>query len=135
MKNYILYSDNGQIIKTGQCQDDDFYLQGSNIIEGIANDAENYIENGKIIEMPPKPQKNSYFDYDLKQWVLNYFVQEQEIQLQRNELLYKSDWTQIPNRPLTIEQQQSWAVYRQELRDITSQSGYPFNITWPTPPQ
>ena len=53
----------------------------------------------------------------------------------RNVLLYASDWTQIPNNPLTAEQQQAWAVYRQELRDITSQSGYPFNVIWPTPPQ
>lgn len=53
----------------------------------------------------------------------------------RDKLLYTSDWTQIPNNPLTTEQQQAWAVYRQELRDITSQSGYPFNVIWPTPPQ
>jgi hypothetical protein len=53
----------------------------------------------------------------------------------RNNLLQQSDWTQIPNGPLTAEQQQAWAVYRQELRDITSQSGYPFNVIWPTPPQ
>jgi len=53
----------------------------------------------------------------------------------RNTLLYASDWTQIPNNPLTAEQQATWATYRQELRDITSQSGYPFNIIWPTPPQ
>lgn len=54
---------------------------------------------------------------------------------QRNELLYASDWTQIPNNPLTAEKQQEWAVYRQELRDITIQAGYPFNIVWPVQPE
>lgn len=28
----------------------------------------------------------------------------------------------------------AWAQYRQELRDITKQEGFPFNVTFPTPP-
>lgn len=28
----------------------------------------------------------------------------------------------------------SWAVYRQHLRDISAQEGFPFNIDWGTPP-
>lgn len=52
----------------------------------------------------------------------------------RDELLYATDWTQIPNNPLTAVTQQEFVVYRQELRDITSQSGYPFNVVYPTPP-
>ena len=53
---------------------------------------------------------------------------------QRQQLLTESDWTQIPNGPLSTEQQAAWATYRQELRDITAQSGYPFDIVWPTAP-
>jgi hypothetical protein len=57
-----------------------------------------------------------------------------EVKVKRDALLYASDWTQIPNNPLTAEQQQLWVVYRQELRDVTTQSGYPFNVVWPTAP-
>lgn len=32
--------------------------------------------------------------------------------------LSNSDWTQIPNNPLTPEYSAEWAVYRQELRDF-----------------
>jgi hypothetical protein len=32
--------------------------------------------------------------------------------------LNESDWTQIPNNPLTPEYSAEWAVYRQELRDF-----------------
>ena len=32
--------------------------------------------------------------------------------------LFNSDWTQIPNNPLTPEYSAEWAVYRQELRDF-----------------
>lgn len=53
----------------------------------------------------------------------------------RNNLLQQSDWTQIPNCPLTDAKQQEWAIYRQELRDISSQSGYPFNVIWPVKPE
>ena len=55
------------------------------------------------------------------------------IRAERNSLLSASDWTQLPDSPLTIEQKQSWAEYRQSLRDVTLQSD-PFNITWPIAP-
>jgi hypothetical protein len=32
--------------------------------------------------------------------------------------LSNSDWTQIPNNPLTPEYSAEWAVYRQSLRDF-----------------
>ena len=32
--------------------------------------------------------------------------------------LANSDWTQIPNNPLTPEYSAEWAVYRQSLRDF-----------------
>lgn len=135
MKNYIVYLDNGQITKTGKCNDNDFHLQGNNVIEGIADDATQYIENGQIIDMSPKPNGEAVFDYETKQWVLNYPAQENDVKNKRDALLYQSDWTQIPNNPLTPAKQDEWAVYRQELRDITNQPGYPFNVIWPTPPQ
>ncbi len=49
----------------------------------------------------------------------------------RNQLLQESDWTQLPDVPLSAKE--SWALYRQQLRDITTQPD-PFNITWPTAP-
>jgi hypothetical protein len=58
-----------------------------------------------------------------------------QIKVKRDELLYASDWTQIPNNPLTTQAQEAWATYRQELRDVTAQSGYPFNVTFPIAPK
>jgi hypothetical protein len=37
---------------------------------------------------------------------------------QRNKLLRESDWTQMPDSPLTDAQKQAWAIYRQSLRDL-----------------
>lgn len=133
MKNYIAYLDNGKIIKSGQCQDIDFDLQGKNVIEGVANDLSQYIENGQIIDMPSKPDGASYFDYDTKNWVQDVPAQEAAVKNQRKILLSESDWTQLPDVPLNTKTQ--WATYRQELRDITSQPGYPFDVIWPTKPE
>jgi hypothetical protein len=61
--------------------------------------------------------------------------QTAEVLKERKAKLVASDWTQLPNSPLSAEAQAAWATYRQELRDITAQSGYPTEIIWPTPPQ
>lgn len=135
MKHYIVYTNDGQITKTGKCQDNDLNLQGDLVIEGTANDSTQYVDNGQIKDMPPKPEGEAYFDYATKKWVLDYNTQGAVIKEQRDKLLYKCDWTQIPNNPLPEVVQQEWSVYRQSLRDITSQVGYPFNVIWPTPPQ
>lgn len=50
----------------------------------------------------------------------------------RNEMLLASDWTQLPDVPQTLKD--AWATYRQALRDVTAQSGFPRDIIWPTQP-
>lgn len=49
-------------------------------------------------------------------------------------LLIDSDYTQIVDAPFTAEQKQSWATYRQALRDLSKDAKYPF-VELPTPPQ
>jgi hypothetical protein len=50
----------------------------------------------------------------------------------RNNELTATDWTQLPDSPLTTAKKAEWAVYRQELRDVTEQEN-PREIVWPTP--
>lgn len=52
---------------------------------------------------------------------------------QRNKLLSESDWTQ--SRDVTLDNDTDWTAYRQELRDITTQGGFPHNVIWPDKPQ
>jgi len=54
------------------------------------------------------------------------------IRNKRNVLLTQSDWTQVADAPVN---QQAWATYRQALRNITQQPGFPLEITWPTQPE
>jgi hypothetical protein len=50
---------------------------------------------------------------------------------QRGEKLKDSDWTQVADAPVD---KAVWATYRQALRDVTAQSGFPWTITWPDAP-
>ena len=54
--------------------------------------------------------------------------QAKAVRTQRNQLLAESDWTQLADAPVdkTI-----WSVYRQSLRDISSQKGFPWDVIWP----
>ena len=55
----------------------------------------------------------------------------EEIREIRNELLKECDWTQLGDIP--SETKNIWTEYRQQLRDITTQTN-PFNIAWPVKP-
>ena len=57
---------------------------------------------------------------------------EIEVRSERDRKLAASDWTQLPDAPLDTKTE--WATYRQALRDVTSQTGFPFDVAWPTPP-
>ena len=50
---------------------------------------------------------------------------------QRDALLVASDWTQVADAPVD---QAAWAMYRQSLRDITTQVGFPSAVIWPDKP-
>lgn len=56
---------------------------------------------------------------------------EQEIRSRRNSLLANTDWTQLADCPVDSSE---WAAYRQELRDLPSQEGFPWQVEWPQPP-
>ena len=55
------------------------------------------------------------------------------IRSQRNQKLAESDWTQGKDIPDAVSQ--PWAVYRQALRDVPSQVGFPWDVQWPAQPE
>jgi hypothetical protein len=52
---------------------------------------------------------------------------------ERDALLAACDWTQLPDAPLTDAQRATWAAYRQALRDVPQQPGFPA-ADWPVAP-
>lgn len=61
---------------------------------------------------------------------LDQSVAEQNVRNRRTQLLTESDWMALSDVTITTE----WADYRQSLRDITSQEGFPYNVIWPVKP-
>jgi hypothetical protein len=57
--------------------------------------------------------------------------QTRSVRQQRDKKLKDSDWTQVIDAPVD---QAAWAAYRQALRDVTSQTGFPWTIEWPVAP-
>lgn len=57
-----------------------------------------------------------------------------ELRNERNNLLFASDWTQLGDIPLTTGKKAEWATYRQALRNVPQQPGFPTTVTWPTKP-
>ena len=57
--------------------------------------------------------------------------QAENVRRTRNQMLSDCDWTQLADSPIdkTI-----WATYRQQLRDVPAQTGFPWNVNWPTQP-
>lgn len=63
--------------------------------------------------------------------------QAAQIRATRNGLLAQSDVYVLPDRwaAMNAEQQTAWATYRQALRDVPQQAGFPWDIRWPTKPE
>ena len=70
-------------------------------------------------------------------------IEADKIRAERNALLAKYDWT-INSPDLTDDKKAEWKTYRQALRDLPEQTGFPYGvaddknqfagITWPTKP-
>ena len=58
--------------------------------------------------------------------------QAHRVRVDRTLILQASDWTQLADA--TVDKT-AWATYRQALRDLPSQEGFPWGVTWPEMPE
>ncbi|WP_102394955.1 phage tail assembly chaperone [Enterovibrio norvegicus] len=56
------------------------------------------------------------------------------IRTRRDLLISKTDWTQVPDCPLSNEKKAEFLAYRQALRDIPQTYTNPDDVVWPTKP-
>ncbi len=108
----------------------------------------NPLEPGKFLipanctEVTPKIVKRGFSQlFDGKAWVYinnertnKHFVLTIHSRDHRNLLLKESDWTQGLDTPEYIDRK-AWRKYRQQLRDVTLQKGFPEKIIWPEKPK
>ena len=85
-----------------------------------------YVENDRVYVVRVEPITQA--DTDSKNQ-----LKADEVRTERNQKLAESDWTQLPDAKTTVNAE-TWASYRQQLRNITEQPGFPWNVEWPVRP-
>lgn len=130
----------GKIVRNIECPDEMADIQtqpGEFYIEGHFSGETHFIDTQLMVAVAKqaRPAGDVEFDIPTRSWVP---IQRTAAELisaamaNRSQLLAQSDWTQLPDVPLATKT--AWAIYRQALRDITLQTGYPQTIVWPAPP-
>ena len=123
MKEYTIYNpDNGQILRVLRCNPEFLEInisENEKYIEGYFKPSDYIIENEKAVE-----KAEDTYDTKLRNLTL------------RGSLLKASDWTQLPDSPLSSDKKTEYQTYRQALRDITTHSNWPKleDSDWPTKP-
>lgn len=131
---FSVYGDDGivrQVITLPQGMD---YIpaDGEYAVEGESTPGIDKVINGELVRAPVQPSHLHSFNQESFSWEIDIARLEQDILKKRQNLLASSDWTQLPDVPLSTKEY--WATYRQCLRDITNQPGFPLNVIWPIPP-
>jgi hypothetical protein len=91
----------------------------------------------------PPPEKDGHYAVMRNGWILVEGAVPDEptppepdlspiVRAERDAKLKESDWTQLSDAPVDKE---AWAVYRQALRDVPQQEGFPHSVTWPEQPE
>lgn len=111
MINYFLVDATGLIIQYGQCVVEADVPAGALI--GVVPDGATHYIDGEFVTLPNI------------EWLTIKALE------QRQALLVGSDWTQLPD--VSVDKA-AWQAYRQHLRDVPAQAGFPITIDWGTAP-
>lgn len=138
--NYACYTNQGEYVVTGVSVEELSATEipaGCSVFYGQVDAASQYhdIINNTPVTKPPRPDYDHKFNYVTKQWELDIPQAITTALVKREQLLMESDWTDTLSAQTRLgSAYDAWQIYRQALRDITDQPGYPGNITWPTKP-
>lgn len=103
-----------------------FYINGDTSVD---------IMLGEIV----KNEDGSFIQTWIEDTISNEEKRSRFLERSRISLLLTSDWTQLPDSPLSNEAKAEWAVYRQLLRDLPATVNWSTinssaDINWPTIP-
>lgn len=144
MNKWVYVQPSGQVVYTTSFNDDSVTPEtppGESFFVRVDHDAEDAVlmsswydkETNTFNPLPPKPDGGFYlWDSVTRAWMPDIELTTKDVLRKRQIMLGQSDYTQLPDTP--VADKELWAVYRQALRDITEQPGYPLQINWPTAP-
>jgi hypothetical protein len=141
MKEFTVFDQaSGRVLWSGLCHDDDFDLQaigqpGAVVAAGTYDFSAGYFSGGAFVPFPEKPKQGAKWaswDWSAGIWVVDVAQASADVRAERDALLSGTDWTQGRDIPESLAVR--WAPYRQALRDIPGQPGFPLDVVWPTAP-
>ena len=127
-----------------QTDDDGIYIGQNKADESPLEPNVFLIPKNCVTEAPPSIPDGSRAKWNGSSWGIETIPVEEEevaviitpteesVRMERDVLLSSCDWTQLPDATADKE---AWATYRQALRDLPSQAGFPTNVTYPTKPE
>ena len=93
-------------------------------------------------QLTARPVDGDFEQDAIGNWSLPYVVEQQpldqaerNIRSRRDDLLQETDWIVIKSYERGQNILAEWELYRQALRDITGQVGFPYEVIWPTKPE
>lgn len=94
-------------------------------------------QDNSIIDIGRPTMDFAQYDSTAKMWVKDKLSLERSIINKRNKSLFETDWTDTVSAQTRLGDTlyNQWQDYRQALRDIPQQEGFPENIIWPSKPE
>jgi hypothetical protein len=145
MNEWTYVAADGLLLPRGWIGDEDAAIAnapiGCTVIQGRHDHARVRVDlsTGALVPyQPPEPAADEWqtwrWDAEAWRWVSEPTTAAlaRDARAERARRLLACDWTQLPDVPAWTAQ--AWATYRQALRDITVQPGFPVSITWPEEP-
>jgi hypothetical protein len=121
--NFVVYSmETGNVLRKGTCPQEFLEMQAG-AGEGVIESSVGF--ECRIINGVPVVKDESELIAEVRAEL------EEGLRLQRNLILKNTDWTQVEDAPVD---RAAWAAYRQALRDLPEQEGFPESVVWPEIP-
>lgn len=77
----------------------------------------------RVVPIPPKTEKEIYDEA------------AEKVRMKRDSLIAETDYLLAPDYPIESESLEAVKLYRQALRDVPQQEGFPFEVEWPVKPE
>lgn len=87
---------------------------------------QDYVDDQGVTHTAAEQYEDYCFDIDAKQG--------DAVRADRNQRLADSDWTQLADSPIDPDAKLAWQLYRETLRLVPQQEGFPWNVQWPPKP-
>jgi hypothetical protein len=135
MKRCFFSPDDGRFLRSVESQNQEVLdrntPEGSVFVDGDY-DLNYYLEGGVVVKQPEKPSELHMFDFQSKTWKVSALA----VKSKRVLLLEHSDWTDTLSAQSRLGEvlYAAWQTYRQALRDLPEQTGFPEEVVWPIPP-